>query len=1848
MANEKVYVGETGIKEFYRKIKQLINNFGGYEEATGTGDDNHPDVANPSTKIIYLVPVQDGSTPNLYEEWFWHVNETTHVGNWELFGKTTFTENSWKHWSEQNGSTSADSTGTSVYIGRQNTITAGPYGDNYVIGAENTLKNGFIFGKSNTASDRTALIIGTSNTSTSYDQIILGNNNSDAGYTTALVGYNNTIAASVHDSSVFGSENSLKVKSWSTQASTMHGRGNVAEDFYISDMFGSNNQSYLDKQSGIYAKDSHTERNYLTSIFGQSITATDNRLSAIFGYSNTVSKMFESVVIGAAVNASGISSNAEGSSNVIIGASSGSVNVKASNSALVLSYSNVFGSYNAIIGTNSDIGDPSIEGSNGQSDTNSGIAGFSSRVRPKSNNNLFVMSYETLSGSRNVDINQFGKTVGDSNINIGGYNSIGDNAYATTPTSRSYNIAIGQSNNIQRDNSILIGKSNSASFDDNTDYSDSYVTAFGQSNTAANAANAYQIGQNNSVTGNNLDLISNYPHQTAVNLGVYNAITKEGVNIGKDNVATNYGINLGRNNESSNDSISIGRYSYSTGGSIVIGKGDYHTAGTTKVNDWVYADGNSIAIGIGQLRATSTGVAIGLDFSDVNGHSMGVGLFSRNQYSKTNIAGGSAGFVADGAGDNGGYGASNIGGGSIGFGAALTLNGGAFAAGISNNVTGGANTFGRYNSSTGGSTVVGTVNSNIDSGSHVFGYGNSFVERGSVVCGLSCRYIGTGFTLDNSYIQPNGANNVIGTRNAYITGGINVLGNDSQYIYSGASSIGNNNQYIHDGSWVFGDELNHVYSGAVAIGRQCNNIHNSGWALGNALQNVYNDGIAIGDTITNVYTGSVAIGYDLNNIWTNAVNIGIKNNMVAETSIAIGTSNFNVQHGSVALGMSNTGFRGAFIIGMNNTAYVSQYASTFHTNAAILGFDNRVCNIREKFKCAYDSSQNLTYQLVCGFIAGSNNHAYGHNPIAIGVGNTVGDDSAWYNDVVQALDPSVETDNDGFMTAIGYKCEALRNYDMAIGYMSKAKGGENIAINASSAIGFTNIAINHSEIKGVGNIGILESRLVTPIENIYKRGEYYDDEAYNVHNLLFHSNLYHSTDEIYGPDDTEHSPNYRAFQLIDNICIHSNSALIGGSGALFNGNLFAMDDGLTISSPNASNNIIWKMHTANNTQSYGDNIVATGDVCRNMSIGSELSINGIQYYTNNVSLGESKIRLQGMTGAVKMDSNFLFKGNITGSDFGAPNREYAINNNVVMSTSLLDLNYDNTIDSCTFNMVLNGSGLHTENTKAYWNGSDNQCSKSNVLFGTYGFGLLGCFSHSDTKSALLGSSVQLIDTYSATFDRMLFDMSVDTLDVDNAFLRNARLATNFGDNALKNINTALVTGESNWVLGVRSAVVHGNKNTVINTDETIHPMNSMPYVTVIGNDNRIKNSGHGSYFSHNWIEGNSNWVYGSKIADTRIHGTRNIISSLDEQNIPVLTPAEVMALQTQYKTDSSGLSCGVFIAAQDGYVYQYNTSGTETTTSIYEGSAYRFTKVLNAGWQQVGLNCGYLNNLAYGNLGYKKLYAPSTFDNAHDVYRLTIFGEENSVNSRVAGYSIFGSGNTLRNTLFPNDSDFCIGNGFIQGNDNTVQDGSNIISMGNGNTSIGHNSVAIGSQLKSNQWQTVIGKYNKEIAGPSRIMSSFNPSAVYGSGDVVFYAPNNAYYEYTAPQSSSGVWDPSKWTETHPEEDKALFIIGNGYSETDGRNWLDESNIHRSNAMEVYADGTVKARRFISDEPDLELTEGTGIQISKNVTAGTLTVSVKQPLPAAPSGPGTYALQCVVDVSGNPTYSWVAIGTATV
>lgn len=1644
MANEKVYVGEIGAKELYRRIKRLINNFGGFEEAQGTGADNHPSVLNPSTKIIYLVPIDSSTAPNKFTEWYYHIDPTTQAGSWETLGVTSFVENSWKHWSEEHGSTSADSTETSVYIGKNNTITAGPYGDNYVIGAENSLKSGFIFGKSNTANNLNALIVGSSNTSTSYDTIIIGNQNSAADYGSAVFGYGNTLTKG-HDCSIFGSENTLNENTANhSQASTIHGRANNARDFYISDLFGSSNQCYQDDRSIFNIKGSHTERNYFTSIFGQSISAYDNRLSSIVGYNNTVSKMFESIVMGVSVNATSLSSSTEGTGNVILAAYNGEIPIQASYSALVFGYGgSAHGSYNAIFGIAPRVGDTSISGSAGESNYNAGIAGFSTTINPQSFTNLFLTTYETINGSNNVVIDQYGHTVGDNNISIGQYNSIGE----YTPTKRIASMAIGRYNSIQRDHATAIGDSNTITFNDDTNYSTSHVVALGQYNVATNAANAYQFGRSNIVNGNGLPDTEH--HLTlAVNIGRDNNISGEGVNIGKFNGSTVGGSTLGQFNYASNGSTAVGEHCTSYIGSATFGKYNLASSGAFAIGTGATAYNGAIAFGSSSLYADSGAFAIGF------------GNYQSDSSTRSEVTSGSVAFIADTINRwaTGSFTKSRISGGSFGLGMYNTISDTSIGIGARNTASELSVAIGVENQCTYDSFAVGSSNNNI-------GY-----LDGSSPCGH-----GYAFGYNNHHVYSDAF--AVGIKNSNIVGMASAFGIGNISVTDNSSAFGHNNNVVDDCSFVVGSGNNNVNHGSQVLGSYNNTINN----------------------------GSIALG--------------ISNANVINSSTAIGIANYAC-NGSVAIGVANNSAGGVFSMGIANIAAPERYdhptdydtwKELFHGNAAVIGLGNRIKNIRDSWHSGdmSPSERRNTFSVAVGaYIT-----AYGHNIIALGFGHTIGDPATWFDDTEAA------TDNDGFMTAIGYKCEAFRNFDTAIGYKSVAKGGENLAIHHSSAVGYRNVAIGDSSVVGITNYGFMESTLTTdkadPLDGQFAR------------NTLLNSKITHK-ESGYG--------NLEAF--VDNMVLHTVASMEGGSMGIarniiaYNPGIYTdrrdyeqdkyvyeLVDQLKMSANNSvSENIVMFSKTS---QGNLPKITANQTVTGNVFYRSYANTNNIYYFDDNL-FAYSFVDLHPTSMSYSIQNNLVLTSKLEGSSFTAN-----LNNNIVVGNSYLDVNND-TADDSSYNILMNGSGLITRIPNSVYG---YRSSKNNVLFGTWANGLMGCFSHSDSESAYKSGAKMLTDQSGSTSCA-----EMKTVNIETAWLGNAEHVANFGDNWIQRASNSFFTGSSNQVDGVRASIIQGNQNIVYNADESNGPDYKMSNVHLFGIANKLRATKNPSYtsgdysnqFNNNTIFGDKNSIYGCRIANNFVHGEQNVLSDV---TILEMSADEFKALQEAYVRDHSNtMSIHYVRITTGGTIYKYNSSMPSyiSTETVDAGDLYMITAV----YDYTGTNLiGYGLTDAYWSDTQNP--SPMLDDFALDIYSSFVFGNRNSVRSRVAGYTVIGVKNEVANINF--SSSDCIGNGFIQGNNNTVTDGSNIVCMGNGNVSTGHNSVAIGCQLKSDKWQTVIGKYNIGIDGPERLASQ-------------------------SPQ------DPTK----------ALFIVGNGYSTKDNSDWQDEQYITRSNALELYANGDLK------------------------------------------------------------------------
>lgn len=77
---------KQGINDSITALQQAVANFCSYTTANGTGTDNHPDVAEPNTKTIYLVKDITVTGDDLYKEW---ICTNTSTPSYELIGDTT-------------------------------------------------------------------------------------------------------------------------------------------------------------------------------------------------------------------------------------------------------------------------------------------------------------------------------------------------------------------------------------------------------------------------------------------------------------------------------------------------------------------------------------------------------------------------------------------------------------------------------------------------------------------------------------------------------------------------------------------------------------------------------------------------------------------------------------------------------------------------------------------------------------------------------------------------------------------------------------------------------------------------------------------------------------------------------------------------------------------------------------------------------------------------------------------------------------------------------------------------------------------------------------------------------------------------------------------------------------------------------------------------------------------------------------------------------------------------------------------------------------------------------------------------------------------------------------------------------------------------------------------------------------------------------------------------------------------------------------------------------------------------------------------------------------------------------
>ena len=478
------------------------------------------------------------------------------------------------------------------------------------------------------------------------------------------------------------------------------------------------------------------------------------------------------------------------------------------------------------------------------------------------------------------------------------------------------------------------------------------------------------------------------------------------------------------------------------------------------------------------------------------------------------------------------------------------------------------------------------------------------------------------------------------------------------------------------------------------------------------------------------------------------------------------------------------------------------------------------------------------------FIVGTTNSANHYNSILIGSNN-------------HSLYPisNNNTDDDGFVVAVGLGNTVGRNYDTALGYGVLASGGENIAIGVpvtnsngykkydTKALGYKNTVIR-SDITGIGNISIDTCVSGSITAAPFSFGGWSE----TCHN----SNRYYGSNISYDPYERNYfyicqnnvtnsniSANVHSYFTYNNI----NDVQSGTFYGSINHNTFEHNSELMLSTNYTSDgieeNYIGHSQLSADFDEAGLNIIngTSGNIlarqCHDNLIYNsniDININREEYrgFSNNF-LQKSTVSAT----ARGLSDSFFFH---TTAVFNTPNR-WSMNNSDVMFFSRYET--DESTDYCAgvvYSNITAGEGF-------------------NFLFGT--------------SAKNLHASVSFSDPYGP-----------------DALIYNCARVFNFGDNTLEYNANVCNIGEYSYVSGIKCANILGHTNVAVGPGD----LDTSDYLSIVGNSNfvdcsatRVTNVQYNSIFgNHNNM--NINTGYERSFTNNIILGSTN-----SYQYIPTLS-----------------------------------------------------------------------------------------------------------------------------------------------------------------------------------------------------------------------------------------------------------------------------------------------------------------------------------------------------------------------
>lgn len=1628
--------------------------------------------------------------------------------------------NSWKEWSEDRNSSGSN---TSVYIGPnnkadasaayimgQNNMSTSDCNTNTIIGFDNTqnnTSNAHIFGENNTVTS------GVENTVIGMDNRI------DTANDTSIFGLNNTVSAS-DINNIIGLDNTLD----STSGSSIIGEKNTATSARQTIVLGISNSADITYGSNIIGKDNLTNNYYNSSIIGLENSANGSDTSII-----------------------GKENNINGSENNIIGAKN----------TLSESYTNnLFG----------------IDNSASNYTTISDIIGHSNKSTG-GHNSTVVGEFNTLDGATRTYI--FGN-----NISAHGtwdFAAIGENNSCESSTT---NTVIGYENRIEGCyGNGVIGQKNIL-----IDSYDMYI--LGQNNKAQNRS-VYSIivGQENETSGT--DGRGQYI------FGCRNKVSG-GYVIGMSNSADNGGMAFGVSNNVHNGAYAIGDYNWSDQGSLTLAP----ACGENSANR------GSIAIGWGFNNHSNSAdlgsIAIGKNtYANDGAFTFGEEL-SANQGSisigRTVSAGhGSITIGFDGASaENGSF--------TIGKYGASAYNG-SYIIGESSSASNGSIVFGKYGAMADGSSIsmgwngIGASGNSITIGHDgVYSYGlNSMAiglsgvsaDHSSIVFGMnSVSAASAGMAIGAQGVTANDNTFAIGYRGVGASGAPSfAIGSQGVYAFDNGFTIGVNSISAANYSFAIGRESVSARNTSISIGMNGNFAENYGVALG-VSNSAYNHSIMLGTNGSPSYAqyGSIGIHagdsnkpftadnysiairstYDEGVVTTNYGGISIGRSegytYVNNDSIAIGkldayisdtglspspTNILSADNFSIAIGKA--GFHPMMVNNQSTFIGNSTNASAYATNMSyvigiagghyypgssqygtgILSADNRSLifggSMNTSTIVEHDSVSigfdNIGYYGAMMF--GDSNSAYNHYS-----GNSPS--STWTNAYIlgdfnrvenyRGILSNGEEDNKNSRTIDGI----ARTMSLVVGNDNKVIGYNAFSFGSQNMNGMYEYAWNgssYSSDKADDGFTFTFGLLNYAARN-YDMAIGYSSIASGGENIAIGGPIYSMT--AYGwaePGAPTQASGYKNISIrsrldgIENIGIDSwNITRNNGDIGNFTKNRF---DNSTNISFNPAVPGSWNMGTAHkNYMSFcnGINLVGTVD-----SIGIT---NNILYKIENATFVASQ----------NISDNYMF--NIGGHDLSATtmsakdiscnvfyhtsangNYEYMAHN--IFVDSFIDSTYGKN-DSHVLDSIMYRSWTKLGTPFTYTGGTvsnfnDYAHIHNSVLFGTVTEG-----------------SVE--DTFSFG---ALNDIWGNPLNYgEPPLLRHVSHSVNFGDNYIFNAIDTRVIGMQNSAYNAGSTTVigrtnyidpkwaHGNDRVTVNNSEVIHDL------SIIGTSNTV-------------IENTDRQILSEQTRGNSILGSNNVINiSADMEDNTVIGSTNRMCKVPQ------GIQDAVWYSSPFNFIVQNEYQSLVPTKDEYIRPGESWT------------------TLAWSGIDYAYIY--SGFQ-SYSSDRNTIIGTHSVITPCVDDSLVLGNNNAAYNSM--PDGTIRYSNIVAIGSYNVGVDGSNQFVAGFNNVASGHHSTAIGEELRSNEFQTVMGKYNIPLAGTVRTTSAWD------------YTNNSAYAV---------------------ENSGTLFVIGNGrvaaYEKINSygdSTWYNSNNeaisyydvcspayIERSNAMIVSANGMVSAANF--------------------------------------------------------------------